>query len=127
MRSRCYDVNHKKYPLYGGRGIVVCDRWRYSFLNFYEDMGPKPTPKHQIDRIDNDGNYEPSNCRWVTNKENNRNRGDNTILEYGGKRLCIAAWAEELGVDQQTIGTRLIRGWSIERTLTTKKQKRFGK
>ena len=74
MKSRCYNPNMDFYMNYGGRGISVCYRWVNSFSNFYEDMGPRPTPKHQIDRIDNDSNYEPGNCRWVTPVENNRKR-----------------------------------------------------
>lgn len=74
MKARCYNPNNKKYHRYGGRGITVCDRWKNSFLNFYEDMGDRPEGKNQIDRINNDGNYEPTNCRWVTYAENNRNR-----------------------------------------------------
>jgi len=73
MKQRCRDPKHDNFKSYGGRGVVVCDRWM-SFSNFLADMGPKPTPKHQIDRIDNDGNYEPSNCQWVTCVENQRKR-----------------------------------------------------
>ena len=74
MKRRCSNVKGWDYKYYGGRGIKVCDRWLHSFETFYTDMGDKPFPKAQIDRIDNDGNYEPSNCRWVTPKENSNNR-----------------------------------------------------
>lgn len=73
MKQRCYNPNHSNYHNYGGRGIRVCKRWRESFSAFYEDMGPKPAPDYQIDRINNDGNYEPGNCRWITPTENLRN------------------------------------------------------
>ena len=77
IRARCYSPNNKGYKNYGGRGITMCDRWGESFENFMQDMGEKPKGL-TIDRIDNDGNYEPSNCRWVTRSENNRNRAKRT-------------------------------------------------
>lgn len=73
MIQRCTNPNNPKYDHYGGRGITICKEWR-KFKNFYSDMGPKPTPEHSIDRINNDGNYEPSNCRWTTTKIQNYNR-----------------------------------------------------
>lgn len=76
MKQRCSNPNHVHYKRYGGRGICICDKWNESF---YEDMGPRPDPKMSIDRIDNDGNYEPSNCRWTTITEQNRNQTSNVI------------------------------------------------
>jgi hypothetical protein len=75
MKNRCYNPNVRQYKNYGGRGIKVCDRWRNSFTAFLEDMGPKPSKKHSLDRINNIGDYEPGNCRWATVKQQNNNRG----------------------------------------------------
>lgn len=74
MKARCYRAAHKDYPKYGARGITVCDRWRDSFQNFYADMGPKPVPGLSIERMNNDGNYEPSNCKWADRFEQARNK-----------------------------------------------------
>lgn len=97
MIQRCENPNNPKYRLYGARGIKVCDRWRTSFEAFFEDMGPKP-PRQTIDRIDNDGNYQPDNCRWGTNKTQGRNRRQNRIIEIDGQRMCLIEWCEKLGV-----------------------------
>ena len=85
MITRCTNPNHEKYPRYGGRGIKVCNRWLYSFTNFYNDMGKRPFPKAQIDRIETNGNYEPSNCEWVTNAYNNQHQ-TTTKLTMGKAR-----------------------------------------
>ena len=101
MIARCHTSPD---PLYGGRGISVCDRWRNSFVAFYADMGPRPSPKHSIDRIDNDGDYEPSNCRWATPHEQGINKRDSRRWIVGG--TCYESSAEaamSVGVDQSTI------------------------
>lgn len=117
MHARCYDSRHKHYPRYGGRGIRVCEAW-HSFEPFFADMGHRPTTKHSLDRIDNDGNYEPGNCRWATNSEQQRNRSSTRMIEFGGRRLSMAAWAEQTGLKLSTLCFRLAHGWSIERALT---------
>lgn len=118
IKQRCTDKNNPNYTSYGAKGIIVCDRWMESFENFYEDMGPKPSDKHQIDRIDSLGNYEPQNCRWVTPTEQQRNRKDNVQIEYNGKTQCMSAWAEEYGLTTLQLWGRLRLGWPIHESLT---------
>lgn len=122
MIARCYTVSNPKYKDYGARGITVCERWRgvNGLVNFLADMGNKPTPKHTIDRIEVNGNYEPSNCRWATQKVQQRNRRDNHILEYKGESKCMAEWAEHLDISQDIIESRINRyKWPVEKALTT--------
>lgn len=120
MKRRCYTKSCKEYPNYGNRGIVVCERWLSSFWDFVSDMGDKPTPKHSIDRINNDGNYEPSNCRWATTKEQARNTSYNVYFNYDGKNMCLVDWAEHLGVRVDTLSRRHRRGLSIDKMLVKK-------
>ncbi len=120
MISRCEYSENKGYYLYGARGISVCPRWRNSFLAFYEDMGPRPSPNHSIDRLDGSGNYEPGNCRWATPTEQARNTCRNVMLTYNHNTFCIAEWAERLGVPAKRLYSRLSRGWSVEGALTGK-------
>ena len=120
MLGRCENPNAHAYDKYGGRGIKVCEGW-HDFTRFYYDMGPRPSPKHSIDRIDNNGDYCYENCRWATKKEQSRNRCDNRWLTFNGETLCVAEWAERLGVNWTTIVARLKRGWTTEMALTAKK------
>lgn len=121
MKQRCHYEKHKDYNNYGGRGITVCDRWRTSFEMFYEDMGLKPGKRYTIDRIDNYGNYEPSNCRWTNDIEQGRNRRNNVVLEYNGKKATIAEWEEITGINRRMIEGRIKSGWEVEEILTTPK------
>lgn len=120
MRQRCNNPNNKKYPKYGGRGIKVCDRWMSSFENFYADMGPRPEGRYSIERIDNDGNYEPSNCKWATDKEQTNNQSSNWSIEYNGKNYTLAGLEELSGVGRDTIKYRLNAGWSVEDAIRPK-------
>ena len=113
IKNRCYNKKNKKYEYYGGRGISVCDRWLNSFTAFFEDMGPKPFPEAQIDRIDNDGNYEPGNCRWATHTENIRNssgakltmrKAEEIRKLYKKGRILLRELAIIYGVHISTIG-----------------------
>lgn len=119
MRLRCTNPNNAAWPSYGGRGITVCEAWRDSPTQFYLDMGPKPSPLHEIDRIDNDGPYSPENCRWVLRKANDRNRRSNRHLTHAGETLTVAEWAERTGIGSGLIFHRIKSGWPVERILTT--------
>lgn len=119
MRLRCHDPKHAAYANYGGRGITVCDRWLNSLENFLADMGPKPTPEHEIDRIDNDKGYCKENCRWVTRKENSRNRRSNRMLEYLGETKTLTEWCEQFDIPRDTVSKRLDAEWSVADALTT--------
>lgn len=119
MLRRCYTPTTREYRHYGGRGIKVCDRWRESFENFYADMGPRPTADHSIDRIDNDGDYEPKNCRWTTAGVQARNTRKNVNLTFNGKTQTISEWTRELGFERETLRYRIAKGWPVDLALTT--------
>ena len=102
LKGRCLNPANPKYPRYGGRGIKVCDRWIDDFQAFLADMGRKPSPLHSIDRIDNDGDYEPSNCHWATIETQTRNRSTTRHVTIGGETLCVRDWASRLGVNRKT-------------------------
>ena len=118
MVRRCHSPNAARYADYGGRGIEVCSRWRESVLHFIEDMGRRPGPGYTLERIDNDGCYEPGNCRWATRTEQARNKRSNRQLTFRGQTQPISAWAEETGIDNAAIRRRLEIGWSISDALT---------
>lgn len=116
MIARCHNPNTINYINYGGRGISVCERWRTSFDAFLEDMGERPEGM-TLDRIDNEGNYNPGNCRWATKREQFANRRVTRHLEAGGIKKPITEWAEELGVSPKVIKLRLERGWTPEQSV----------
>lgn len=115
MRSRVNNPKNHKYPRYGGRGIGICAHWD-DFRNFYADMGERPTGM-SIERIDNDGDYCPENCRWATSKEQANNTRRNRSLTHQGEIRTLTQWAEKLGINARTVSTRLRLGWSTEEAL----------
>lgn len=120
MRLRCTEPTNPAYASYGGRGITVCERWLNSPSNFLADMGPKPSPAHELDRYpDNNGNYEPGNCRWATRAENDRNRRSNRLLTFRGETQALAEWCERMKLPRDTVRKRLESGWSVDEALTT--------
>lgn len=118
MIARCHNPRNKDYRRYGGRGIIVCRRWRESFATFLLDMGSRPSHRHTLDRRNNDGDYNAANCRWRVRKVQSRNMSTNRILKLRGRSQCVSAWAEERGINRATIYTRLSRGWSDARALS---------
>ena len=117
MLMRCYNDN-TNYKWYGGAGITVCDRWRQSFQNFFDDMGKKPTEKHSIDRIVSTGNYEPDNCRWATVTEQRNNTSRNRLLTVNGETKTLAQWCRQYGIHHMNVHNRIKSGWTIERAVT---------
>lgn len=115
MRERCSNPNHMNWMKYGGRGIRVCERWD-DFSAFFADMG-EPPENTTLERIDNNGNYEPGNCRWATRTEQARNRSSNRRLAFRGETLCMAEWSERLGIPYATIQDRIAAGWSVDDAL----------
>jgi hypothetical protein len=122
--DRCQNKKNPAYPNYGGRGIKVCKRWR-SFKNFIVDMGRRPTPKHTLDRIDVNGNYEPSNCRWATRTEQMRNIRASMYVEMAGVRINVLDVADNFNVDRILVRSRMVRGWSLEAAISTPARRRY--
>lgn len=116
MKNRCFSEKNKKYKDYGGRGITVCNRWKSSFTNFFTDMGPPPEG-YSIERIDVNGNYEPSNCKWATMKEQQNNRRNNLILEYQSQKYTLQQLCDLLNKNSDKVSQRLKRGDSLEYAL----------
>lgn len=118
MMMRCTNPKNKRWKDYGGRGIRVCERWRVA-RNFCLDMGERPEGM-TLDRIDNDGNYEPANCRWASRVRQQNNKRSNRVISYEGTTLTCTEWARRLGIDVSTLSKRINRsGWTVERALTT--------
>jgi len=127
MLDRCYNVNYPSYHRYGGRGIGVCKRWKKSFENFLADMGEKPNPHLELDRINNNRGYYKSNCRWATKKMQARNRLRNRWITFNKRKRVLSDWAEILNINRFTLHDRLKRGWSTKRALTTPTNKQHQK
>jgi hypothetical protein len=125
--ARCLDPRCEAFPSYGGRGITVCERWqgKHGYLNFAADMGPKPTPNHTVERIDNNAGYSPDNCKWGTRSEQCLNRRTTKWLTLGGRRQTYSAWAKELGVSPTAFGKRVAKGWTEEQLLQPNHMRRF--
>lgn len=123
IRKRCLTPTDKTYKNYGGRGIKLCERWDgpSGFANFLADMGEVPAGM-SIDRIDNEGNYSPENCRWTDTKTQMNNMRSNIFIQYEGQRLTIAQWAEKLDIPYHRLFQRLNKlGWSVKKAFTTPK------
>jgi hypothetical protein len=128
MMTRCYNPNTNRYHRYGGRGISICEEWLSDFANFrewavvngYEDG-------LTLDRIDNDGNYEPSNCRWVTWHEQSLNTSRNHLVEMDGITKPLDEWSKSHGMNPKTVRDRLARGWDYERAIKTPPDRRWAK
>lgn len=125
MKNRCLNTKTKMYETYGAKGIKVCDRWVDSFDNFHSDMGDRPSLKHSLDRYPNkNGNYEPSNCRWATAKEQCRNTNKNVMIEIDGVSMCVSEWAEKYNIRPGVIHVRMSRGMDGKKSVITPLKKR---
>ena len=120
IKQRCYYTRSISYKNYGGRGIIMCDEWKNNYLSFYNwAMNNGYNDSLTIDRIDYDGNYEPSNCRWATKEEQAQNKRNNIVLELNGERHTISEWSRITGIKAGALQSRKYAGWSDEKTLTT--------
>lgn len=116
MRERCNNPGHRRYSHYGARGIRVCSRWDH-FPNFAVDMGPKPSPKHTLERKENDDHYEPNNCRWATQKEQCSNKRNVRLITFDGFTGTIPDWCDRTSLNYTTLYQRLYKNWPLERAL----------
>lgn len=120
MKKRCYNHNQKYYCNYGGRGISICDEWKQDFISFYNwSIKNGYNDDLSIDRINNDGDYCPNNCRWANRTTQNNNSRHNRYITYNGKTLTMSQWAKYLNLTYSCLKTRFRRGWSVEKALTT--------
>ena len=121
MIGRCESPNHPKYYQYGKRGITVCEEWHdfWKFVEWSESIGGRPE-NYTLDRIDNNGNYEPNNCRWATSGEQAINKSNNLNIEYNGETKTLKEWSDLLGISWDVLHNRLRKGWTVERAFTEK-------
>lgn len=116
MIQRCTNAKRADFARYGGRGVTVCERWR-KYANFLADLGPRPSPRHSLDRLDSSLGYEPGNVRWATPGEQARNRKTTRFLTHAGKTLCLKDWSAELGISKFRIGFRVRQGWTLQQVI----------
>lgn len=118
VKDRTTNRHAQNYKYYGGRGVTMYDGWLNNYQSFLEHVGKAPSEKHELDRIDNDGNYEPNNVRWATRKQQMANRRSSKFIEFRGQRKTQEEWGEITGIGGTNICKRLKRGWSVEKALT---------
>lgn len=119
IKQRCLNPADPAYPNYGGRGITICDEWKTDYLAFAAYLGEKPSPKHSVDRIDNNKGYEPGNIKWATHSEQLRNKRTNQMITHGGKTMCFKDWVRETGIPHATLHYRIYTAkWPLEKALT---------
>lgn len=118
MIARCHKPNSSNWKYYGANGIRVCDRWRKSYQNFYDDMGLPPTENHTLDRVNPNGDYEPNNCRWADKIEQRRNRTKSEAITFNGVTMMPIDWAKHLNINYWVLAKRLQAGWPIQKALT---------
>lgn len=124
MKGRCYNKNNDQYADYGGRGITVCDEWLRDVSAFYRDMGPRPSPKHTIERKNNNLGYFPVNCRWATRIEQMNNTRANRVFEHNGQKMTLSEWARHLGFARRMLDSRLRSGLSFVEAITRPRRNR---
>jgi hypothetical protein len=122
IRYRCYDPTCADWHRYGGRGIGMCAEWRDNFDQFLQDIGPRPSPEHSLDRIDVDGDYTPTNCRWADRAQQNTNRSTTIKLTYQGRTQCLKHWAKEFGICYSAAHARYKKGKSLNEVFLIKEQ-----
>jgi hypothetical protein len=119
IKFRCYNPKSANFALYGGRGITMCNEWRESFEAFFADMGPRPSKRHSIDRIDNGGSYSPQNCRWATQKQQRINQRGFVLHDFNGGKVTATDAAIACGIKPDTVHTRMRRGMTLQQALNT--------
>lgn len=123
MRNRCHNPKHISYKDYGAKGVIVCERWYNSYVDFIEDVGERPSEHHSIDRMDSTGNYEPSNCKWSTRVEQARNKSNNRMVTYKGETKCVSQWCEDLSLNFNLVRDRILKGETPEKAFSNKLRK----
>lgn len=125
MKQRCTNPNATGYDRYGGRGISLCERWR-DYTTFLADMGERPSNRYTIERSNNDGDYEPGNCRWATRKEQGQNRASSRLIRYNNEVRTVIQWCEHLKLDEELVRSRLKLKWPFDKIISRPAMPRDG-